>query len=71
MIRLPFELQSQQEEEEDGAGGLSLKIAFVFGKLETYTEVDIAASMVENNQDLLEKSQLFLTISLLKNKMSL
>lgn len=61
MIRLPFELQSQQEEEEeDGAGGFGLKIAFVFGKLETYTEVDIAASMVENNQDLLKNPNFFL-----------
>lgn len=50
MIRLDCELQSQQED-EDRSGGVRLKIAFGFGKLETYSEVKtVVASMVSKEK---------------------
>lgn len=45
MLPLDCELQSQQED-EDKARGFRLKMAFGFGKLETYSEVKTVASMV-------------------------
>jgi hypothetical protein len=61
MICLACELQSQQED-EDRAGGFGLKKAFfVFGILQTYTEVKIAASMVEKQDRFKNPNFLFKT----------